>query len=202
MNESLIIPEGPAAGITSLLQRAVGLDRHAYARLQQVGGYVNVYVTTPFGVVASRRVRGEASRDGAVLLATDLLARGEGKPHDASWAGALPPVTGFKLIDEIPVGVASDLAEKGRSLARQFSGPMGPPASLLDQKVMAVSSADSSVDISMRMIFACTSLGFIPPATAPAHIPRHLRVSSTGRWARIDAPYGTVYESKGLSLLL
>ncbi|ADK29411.1 hypothetical protein LJU02_08110 [Corynebacterium pseudotuberculosis] len=202
MNESLTIHEGPATGITSLLQRAVGLNRHAYARLQQVEDYVNVYVTTPFNVVASRRVKGKASRDGAVILATDLLERGEGKPHDASWAGSLPPATGFKLIDEIPVGIASDLAEKGRSLARQFSGPMGPPASLLDQKVMVVSSAEKSVDISMRMIFACTSLGFIPQATAPAHIPRYLRVSSAGRWVRVDAPYGTVYESTGLSLLL
>lgn len=53
----------------------------------------------------------------------------------------------------------------------------------------------------MRMIFACTSLGLIPGFEAPAEIPRHLRVSTSGSWVRLDAPFGSVYRSTRPTLL-
>ena len=52
----------------------------------------------------------------------------------------------------------------------------------------------------MRMIFACTALGLIPGFAAPIDVPRHLRVSTVGRWVRVDAPFGSVYRSTSLSL--
>ena len=98
--------------------------------------------------------------------------------------------------------VVRSLADDGRRLAKQFSGPLGPPRSLLDQNVLtADSGSGSGVDIPMRMIFTCTSLGLIPGAGAPADIPRHLRIATAGRWVRMDAPYGSVYHSTGLNLL-
>jgi len=113
--------------------------------------------------------------------------------------GALPPASGFVLVDELPVGVVRDLADQGRALARQFSGPMGPPASLMDQTVITAtsSSGDTSVEVPMRAVFACTALQLIPGGSAPEEIPRQLRVSSVGRWLRIDAPFGSVYFSAG-----
>ena len=103
------------------------------------------------------------------------------------------------LVDELPVGVVRDLADQGRALARQFSGPMGPPASLMDQTVITAtsSSGDTSVEVPMRAVFACTALQLIPGASAPEEVPRQLRVSSLGRWLRIDAPFGSVYFSAG-----
>ena len=58
------------------------------------------------------------------------------------------------------------------------------------------------VEIPMRMIFACTNLGLIPGFAASMDIPRHLRVSANGRWARVDAPFGSVYHARGLSVLI
>ena len=209
--ESLRITDG-APGLTALVGRATGLDASASARFQSLDAdapAVDVYVTTPFDCIASRRVSGEASRDGAVVAASDLLAalqagRAEvGAARDPNWPGALPPREGFTVRDEVPVSVARQLADKGRELARQFSGPMGPPKSLLDSTVLTADAESASpVEIPMRMIFTCTSLGVIPGFAAPIHIPRHLRVSTAGRWVRLDAPFGSVYHSTGLGLFV
>ncbi|MDO5513534.1 hypothetical protein [Corynebacterium sp.] len=203
--ESLRILDG-APGLLSLIGRASGLDASASVRFRQLDGYVDVFVTTPFQVVASRRVEGEVSRDGAVVSAVELLDALRtstptiGPPRDPNWPGALPPAAGFQLLDEVPVDVVRELSDKGQALARQFSGPLGPPASLLDQTVLTVTGEAGSAEIPMRMIFTCTSLGLIPGFAAPLEVPRHLRVSTVGRWVRIDAPFGTVYRSTSLSL--
>ncbi|MCQ9343246.1 hypothetical protein [Corynebacterium kozikiae] len=181
-------------GLETMLQRAVRLDAQAKLRLQQAGEAVNVYVTTPFEVLACRRVQGSAHDASPRLAATWAPA--------TSWPGALPPARGFQLLDTVPVDVAYDLAEQGRGLARQFSGPLGPPASLLNQTVLTVEAGEATAEIPMRMIFACTAMGFIPPAfTAEEDVPRTLRVSTAGSWVRIDAPFGSVYHAKRLNLL-
>ncbi|MCP1386923.1 hypothetical protein M5J20_01750 [Corynebacterium sp. TA-R-1] len=207
--EWLEVTEG-SRGLQALVGRAVGLDQLAAARFQQVaGGGVDVFVTTPFDCIAARRVAGRASRDGAAVSAAELLAalqagtRDIGPARDASWPGALPPAQGFTARDTVPVAAARSLADEGRALARQFSGPAGPPKSLLDGIVLTA-DADSAdpVKIPMRMIFTCTALGLIPGFEAPEHIPRHLRVSTAGRWVRLDAPFGSVYRNAGLGLLV
>ena len=205
---SLDIDTG-ARGLTSLVGRAVGLDSQASARFQEVGGgALDVFVTTPFDAIASRRITGTTSHNTATVSARDLLAALQsgsvevGPARDAVWPGALPPATGFVAREQVPVGVARRLADEGRNLARQFSGPAGPPKSLLDGIVLtADADSDDPVEIPMRMIFACTALGLIPGFEAPAEIPRHLRVSSCGRWTRLDAPFGSVYRNAGLGLL-
>ena len=198
-----------ARGLTTLLGRAVGLDEQACARIQEVGdGALDVFVTTPFDTIASRRITGTVSRNTATVGARDLLealqsgTREIGPARDASWPGALPPASGFVAREQVPVGVARRLADEGRNLARQFSGPAGPPKSLLDGTVLTA-DADSAdpVEIPMRMVFACTALGLIPGFEAPADIPRHMRVATCGRWTRLDAPFGSVYRNTGLGLL-
>ena len=115
--------------------------------------------------------------------------------------GALPPAEGFQEIDTLPVAVVRELSDQGQRLAREFSGPMGPPSSLLNQTVITVDNAAGvQVEIPMRMIFACTNLGLIPGFSAPMNVPRHLRVAGKGRWVRVDAPFGSVYHSTRLSL--
>lgn len=201
--------EQGARGLETLLARAVGLDQQAAARFQDIGGgALDVYVTTPFDCVAARRVTGTVSRDGATVGAGDLLAalrddRSEiGPARDAAWPGSLPPAAGFSLRDNVPVSVARSLADEGRSLAAQFSGPAGPPKSLLDGTVLTADADSASpVEIPMRMIFTCTALGLIPGFEAPDTVPRHLRVATAGRWVRLDAPFGSVYRNPGLGLL-
>lgn len=207
-HEQLAVTAG-AAGLTTLVARAHALDASGSARFRVLSDEsIDVFVSTPFDCTAVRRVKGTVSRDGAVVALGDLkqaLTAGTddiGPARDASWAGALPPAEGFIERDIVPVHVVRGLADQGRRLAKQFSGPLGPPKSLLDQVVLTADSDGSeSVEIPMRMIFTCTSLGLIPGAGAPADIPRHLRIATAGRWVRMDAPYGSVYHSTGLNLL-
>ncbi|MCG7290222.1 MULTISPECIES: hypothetical protein [unclassified Corynebacterium] len=201
--------ERGARGLTALFSRALALDAQASARIQEVGeGQLDIFVTTPFDAIASRRTSGSTTHPGATVSARDLLdalKSGEaevGPARDAAWPGALPPASGFVAREEVPIGVARRLADEGRNLARQFSGPAGPPRSLLDGVVLtADADSDNPVEIPMRMIFACTSLGLIPGFEAPAEIPRHLRVATSGSWVRLDAPFGSVYRSTRPNLL-
>ena len=166
---------------------------------------VDVFVTTPFAVIASRRVAGSCSRAGgggagpATFLADATDTTMTAAAMDAGWGmGALPPTTGFELLDEIPADVVQRLSDQGRALARQFSGPLGPPQSLMDQAVITV---NDDTEIPMRLVFTLTALGLIPGMDAPAAIPRHLRVSRNSRWVRVDAPFGSAYHSTGINLL-
>ena len=202
--ETLTIERG-ARGLISLLQRAVALQDRAMARFSTVSdAAVDVFVTTPFAVIASRRIAGSCSRNGAAVLVSDLLADATdttmtAAAMDAGWGmGALPPTTGFELLDEIPADVVQRLSDQGRALARQFSGPLGPPQSLMDQAVITV---NNDTEIPMRLVFTLTALGLIPGMDAPAAIPRHLRISRNSRWVRVDAPFGSAYHSTGINLL-
>ena len=202
--ETLTIEHG-GRGLISLLQRAVALQDRAMARFSTVSdAAVDVFVTTPFAVIASRRIAGSCSRNGASVLVSDLLADATDTTMtavamDAGWGmGALPPTTGFELLDEIPADVVQRLSDQGRALARQFSGPLGPPQSLMDQAVITV---NDDTEIPMRLVFTLTALGLIPGMDAPATIPRHLRVSRNSRWVRVDAPFGSAYHSTGINLL-
>lgn len=217
--ETLTVESG-AAGLKALVERALHLEATGSARLSTLDAAptpsLDVFVTTPFGCVASRRVAGHASRDGAVVSLQDLrdalasapdVSSGStngpleiGPARDANWLGALPPKSGYVERDIVPVNVVRDLADQGRRLARQFSGPMGPPRSLLEQVVLTADTEKTGgepVDVPMRMIFTCTSLGLIPGPSAPVEIPRHMRIATAGRWIRLDAPFGSVYYTSG-----
>lgn len=224
ISDTFRITQG-AHGLMAVALRVQHLNSAALARVADLGdGSCDVFFTTPFGVTVARRVRGTVSRDGVVIPIMELIEGLKAEEsdgdfgatavdacelsfhsHDGAWPGALPPLSAFELLDEIPAADALRLADEGRALARQFSGPLGPPASLLDQEVIHVTSADGTKDcaIPMRSIFACAALSFIPPlgANLPASIPRTLRVSVAGRWVRIDAPFGSVYRNEGLPLL-
>src|SRR6266404_2524305 len=74
--------------------------------------------------------------------------------------------TGFDHLDDVPARAVLDLAQRGVSLAKEHSSAHGPPASLLDQEVVAVSSGDTSLGIPMRCVFALTAMGFLPQSEA------------------------------------
>jgi hypothetical protein len=89
-------------------------------------------------------------------------------------------------------------------LAKEYGSAHGPPASLLDQEVVSVSSGDTHVGIPMRCVFTLTAMGFLPQAeTADQFAPESVapdevvRVRVHPTWLRVDARFGTVYRRRG-----
>ena len=165
--------------LATFVERAVRLDDAAVIRLRErPGGLVVAWVATGFDVLASRvvagRVRPTDLSAGAGALAQGLVAMDRsghvdpGFPMDSAWRGVLPPDTGFAHIDDVPARVVLDLAQRGVALAKEHASSHGPPVSLLDQEVLAVSSEHGDVDIPMRCVFALTAMGFLPQSAAAA----------------------------------
>jgi hypothetical protein len=194
-------------------ERAMRLDDAAVVRLRErAGGLVVAWVATGFDVLASRVVRGHL-KPGDLSAGADALAAGltamdrdgyvdPGFPMDSAWRSALPPESGFVHLDDVPARVVLDLAQRGVELAKEHSSTHGPPASLLDQEVVAVSSGAESVGIPMRCVFALTAMGFLPqsaeqldPDTVAAD--EIVRVRALPSWLRIDARFGSVYRRRG-----
>lgn len=209
------------AGIGNLLaftERALRLDDAAVIRLRtRADGLVAAWVLTGFDVLAVRVVPGRLSpadvtcsaaalRQGLGTVGPDGVVD-TGFPMDSAWRGALPPETGFVHVDDVPAAVVDGLARQGADLARTHGGPQGPPPSLLDQEVLAVSSADTTVGVPMRCVLACAAMGFLGEGRQGAD-PREVsgqvvRVRATPTWLRIDAQFGSVFRRRGgLDLLV
>jgi len=94
-----------------------------------------------------------------------------------------------------------DLAQRGGRLAKEYSGSHGPPVSLLDQEVIRVSSADVSVGLPMRCVFALTAMGFLPSSPDAIGADEIVRVRTLPSWLRIDAKFGSVYRRRSHAAL-
>jgi hypothetical protein len=213
--------------LATFVERALRLDDAAVIRLRErSAGLVVAWVNTGFDVLACRVIGGRV-RPGDLSAAADALAAGlaamdrsgyvePGFPMDSAWRGALPPETGFVHLDDVPARVVLDLAQRGVSLAKEHSSAHGPPASLLDQEVVAVSSGDAIVGIPMRCVFALTAMAFLPQSAAAGRSAREeqklqgmgldpetvaadeiVRVRALPAWLRIDARFGSVYRRRG-----
>jgi len=199
--------------LQTFTDRALRLDDAAVIRLRErADGLVVAWVSTGFDVLASRVVHGHLKpadlSAGADALAGGLTAMDRdgyvdpGFPMDSAWRGVLPPESGFVHLDDVPARAVLELAQRGTALAKEHSSAHGPPASLLDQEVVSVSSGDDTVGIPMRCVFALTAMGFLPqsseqldPATVAADEIVRVRVLPT--WLRIDARFGSVYRRRG-----
>ncbi len=204
-------PESVAAqraDLTAFVERAVRLDAAAVIRLRaRLGGGLTAWAATGFDVLASRVVAGTMRPDD-LSVGADELARGlaamdssgyvdPGFPMDSAWRGALPPDSGFVHLDDVPVRLMLDLAQRGAQLAKEHSSAQGPPVSLLDQEVIRVSAADVSVGIPMRCVFALTAMGFLPQSSEAVGADEIVRVRMLRAWLRIDARFGSVYRRRG-----
>ncbi|HET7667575.1 MAG TPA: hypothetical protein VFK56_16205 [Mycobacterium sp.] len=201
--------------LATFTERALRLDDTAVIRLRErSGGLVAAWVATGFDVLASRVVGGRVKpadlSAGADALSAGLMAMDRsgyvdtGFAMDSAWRWALPPDAGFVHLDDVPARAVLDLAQRGVALAKEHSSAHGPPASLLDQEVVAVSSGDTSVGIPMRCVFALTAMGFLPqPDTGEKFDPgtvgadEIVRVRALPAWLRIDARFGSVYRRRG-----
>ena len=196
------------ADLATFVDHAARLDDAAVIRLRaRSSGLVTAWVTTGFDVLASRVVVGKVRPDD-LSVGADALARGlsaidasgyvdPGFAMDSSWRGVLPPESGFTHLDDVPAGVLLDLAQRGAQLAKEHSSSHGPPVSLLDQEVIRVSSADVSVGVPMRCVFALTAMGFLPPSADAIGADETVRVRITPSWLRVDAKFGSVYRRRG-----
>lgn len=209
-------PRDPAAqrrDLTAFVDYAMRLDDAAVIRLRaRLPGLLTAWVATGFDVLASRVVAGEV-RPEDLSVGADALARGlsamndagfvdPGFAMDSAWRGALPPDSGFTHLEDIPARVVLDLAQRGARLAKEHGSSHGPPVSLLDQEVIQVSSADASVGLPMRCVFALTAMGFLPQSPDAVGADEMIRVRILPTWLRIDARFGSVYRRRGDPLLL
>lgn len=207
-------PEARAAhrgDLAAFVDNALRMDDSAVIRLRtRSDGLLTAWVATGFDVLASRVVGGTV-RPGDMTVAAEALARGlsamdasgyvdPGFAMDSVWRGALPPESGFTYLDDVPARVLLDLAQQGGRLAKEHSGAHGPPVSLLDQEVVQVSSADASVGLPLRCVFALTAMGFLPQSPEGADEIIRVRISPT--WLRVDARFGSVYRRRGDPALL
>lgn len=207
--DGLTIPDpGQRNDLKVFAERARRLDEAAVVRLRmRADGLLGAWVATGFDVLAARVVGGSL-RPPDLTCAADQLVRGlaaagaagdvdPGYRMDSAWRGALPPETGFVHLDDVPAAVLGGLARQGADLAREHSGPQGPPASLLDQEVLQVSSAGEAVAVPMRCVMALVAMGFMSETEGEV-----VRVRVMPRWLRVDARFGSVFRRRGDPVLL
>jgi len=187
--------------------RVVRLDQAAAVRLLgSASGRGTVWASTPFDVLATRSVPGtlepaDVTTFAAALLSALSVDRADTVDPGSGglWQGLLPPADGWAVVDTVPAAELEGLTERGLALARENAGPLGPPASLLDQTVLTVTgAAGSPVRIPMRCLFALSGMGFVGAGDTGETV----RVSATSSWLRLDARYGAVVRRRITTLPL
>jgi hypothetical protein len=209
----LTVPDQDERGdLGAFVARVVRLDQAALVRLQARDGTVTAWAATPFDVLATRTVHGVLEPADVTVPATSLLTALTVERADTVdpgtggfWHGELPPAEGWQPVDDVPAAELERLAERGLAVARENAGPMGPPASLLDQTVLTVSAGAVSsgvgpaVKVPLRCLFALSGMGFLGDTGPEAGV---VRVSATGTWLRLDARYGAVVRRRITALPL
>ncbi|WOC10955.1 hypothetical protein [Gordonia sp. MP11Mi] len=203
--------------IGAFVARARRADDAGVLRLhERADARVGLWVRTGFDVLATRSVFGTVTPNDVVAdanaMATSLAAGDNvidvGTMPTIAWQGALPGTTGFVHVDDVPARDVIGLARRGADVARDESGAMGMVSSLLDQKVLSVSGADEAVDVSMRAVFALTSMGFVRDSAGheitgdsplDAIAPEEpVRVRASAAWLRLDARFGSVFQRRSV----
>lgn len=207
-----------AGDVAAFVGRLLRLDEAAVIRVQQrADGLVGLWGTTGFDVLATRSVFGSISPPDVVCDAgvvqsaagAGQLTIDPGFSLDSAWRGALPPQSGYRQIDDVPLRTVVDLAQRGAALANEPVGGHGPVTSLLDQVVLEVTdpTGDVAVGVALRALFALTGMGFardrhghgISESTVLEDIAEDepVRVRASGTWIRLDARFGAVYQRRG-----
>jgi hypothetical protein len=206
---ALHVPDPDERGdLGAFVARVVRLDTAATARLRAgtSAETVTAWATTPFDVLATRTVHGTVDPPDVTMPANALLTAlaVERSPivdpgAGGVWLADLPPESGWAPVDVVPTAEIDALAERGLAVARENAGPLGPPASLLDQPVLTVSAPDGpTVKVPLRCLFALSGMGFLASDADDEPV----RVSATEAWLRLDARYGAVVRRRILTLPL
>ncbi|GEE02353.1 hypothetical protein nbrc107696_27990 [Gordonia spumicola] len=207
--------ESDRGDLAAFVARAGRVDESGVVRLhQRPDDRVGLWVRTGFDVLATRSIFGTVEPSDVIgdltVLASSLAAADAivqvGNPPTIAWQGALPGANGYIHVDDVPARAIVDLARRGLGVARDESGALGPASSLLDQKVLSVTGGDDTVDVTMRAVFALTSMGFVRDAagheiTADSSLDaiaadEPVRVRASAAWVRLDARFGSVYQRR------
>jgi hypothetical protein len=228
---------GPADGgdAAAFLGRVTALDPGALVRLRDGGGRVTGFARLPFGVLVSRTVAGSVRPADVTVAAADLLGalerpRGRGGEvalpagRDLEWRAALPPLSGWQRLDEVPGDVVRSLVRAGAETLRAVPASAAASAgeSLLDHEALTVSGAGRTVAVPLRVLTALARMGFLgagagagagtsTSAGAAAGAGAGGRaggpgadvvvVSAVGGWVRLAAAYGSAFQQRaGLGL--
>lgn len=172
-----------------------------------------VIVRLPFDVLVSRTVRTATRRaeslDVAVRAADALAWLDDAgtvpEPHDRDWRGGLPPNSGWRRLEAVPDDVVRGLVRKGALALKEAAQREGVPGAqpraevadaLLDSIVLTVRDDDGRrAEITLRALSALTRMGFLPRGGVTF-------VDTVGRWVRVVAEYGSVYQELPGSQLL
>ena len=205
---SVGIPDpGQRRDLAVFVGHALRLDETAVIRMRtRADGLIGAWVATGFDVLAVRVFAGRVDPSD-VTCAADALFGGlttsggaeadAGYAMDSAWRTGLPPETGFVHVDDVPEAVLAELARGGAELAREHAGPQGPPAALLDQDVLEVSGAGTTVSVPMRALLALAAMRFMSEDESDV-----VRVRALPGWLRLDARYGSVFRRRGDPALL
>lgn len=241
-------PRSVARRIASVAERVLSMDPEALARLRPLPDGLDIFFSTPLGCALSQRLPGavldgqDDDADSTVVRAAavkDALQQwagsagtdggpGEsdatfdlGTSVDMMWLGALPPVSGFQLVDWVPAEVLREVYREMEEEHELRGGPAGLAPSMLDQELVEVTSeagqgssgetangntaagaAPQLVNITGRMVVTAGATGIInpPPAAMQEKYPGRqldvVRVAATGSWIRLDGVFGTLYSPR------
>ena len=206
---------GPAeaADLGGYLTRLLRFDKAAAVRVVAAGAAVGVYGQPPFDVLTLRTLAlsaGEAVPDVDVTVsAGDLLHAIEDDGALAlprplagatAWTGFLPPRAGWRPVGELPVAEIEKAALAGitefKARAEAIPDAERTRASV-DRIAAEIWDRPLAHGLPVRAAHAARAMAFLGPERSAT-----VAVRSSGRWLRLDAPYGTVVLRTGSGLLV
>ncbi|MBS2963904.1 hypothetical protein KGA66_12675 [Actinocrinis puniceicyclus] len=208
-----------AAALGVYLERLLAMDKSAAVRFVGIGHAAAAYSAPPLhgstaratiltvrtvalgaGTQHSEFEHSEFDRTvSAGQLLESLRTRADGaqgftlpRPLTAgpSWAGLLPPRTGWWLLGEVTVRRLAEVVAQGNADFR-FSA-LGRDRAALDDLAEAIWSRELAHGLRWRAAHAAAAMGFLGPQ--PENSVESARVAAHTRWLRLDTPYGTVLE--------
>lgn len=204
--------DGSALG--AYLERLLHFDKTAAIRFVGVGPAAAAYSGPPFGGHPVLALRLVALRQGTepfdvTVLAGQLL---EGLARDdseltvpdtmvggPSWAGLLPPRTGWTRIGLISVRELGRAAAQGnadfrfRALGLDRAALDALGEEIWSRPVEATQGLDpDAAPLTLRTAHAAQALGFLGPDSEQSE--ELAQLARIGRWLRVDAPYGVVLQ--------
>lgn len=197
----LTVPDGAGRDdLAGFVGRVVRLEPSAAVRLRADGERVVAWAPTPFDVLVSVAVTGEArpadlTVPGHALLAALAVVRGvtvdPGSTDGTRWLTELPPpdsAAGWRAAGEVTDGELSRLAEQAIELANAHglgTGHGHGRSDVLDRPLHTV--AGSRQRLPVRCLLALSGMGLIGGATDDV-----VPVRATDSWLRLDTRHGAV----------
>jgi len=227
MSEVAFASAEDGAALGAYLERLLHFDKTAAVRFVGIGKAAAAYGGPPFGGVNVLSVRTVALADGSdpfdVTVSAGQLLEAIARSSDPAqaitkpvtlpaplvggptWAGLLPPRTGWTPIQELPVStIAANVAEGNAEFRFRALGYGAPTDSSGAFTALAedIWSRDvttgldygaGSRGLSLRAAHAAQMLGFLGPNPIIDQTGA-VRIALHTRWLRLDGPFGTVIE--------